>query len=441
LAITHDIDGICCYLSLLAAGHAVHLADPDTLGSRKSLQFIDRFRPHLIIWSPRAAAQWRAPSSYQTQQELFGNRVATLNEDSPGEEIFPQTALLLSTSGSTGDPKVARLSAANINVNARQIVDGLRIAQSERHLLSLPLHFSYGASVLHSSLYAGSAVLLVRESIVQPSFWRAALDWQATTLPCVPAMLSFMATITAASHVPATLRKLTVAGAPIPEKLIEWLIGQMLPGGIQVYSMYGMTEAGPRMSILPHESFASNPGSVGRAVRGAKLMIQHGGAITFSGPNVMLGYATRRADLGYGDQLSGVLQTGDLGRLNAQGNLWITGRVSRICKLLGKRCSLEEIERCLSDLGEIALTSDDVCITVHHRLGVDRDQVRERLTRSFGVPKSLVQFRQLPELPRNANGKVSYSALQHNREAVVLEDPSIDSRTQTVYTLDKEVLS
>ncbi len=100
--------------------------------------------------------------------------------------VHPELALCLSTSGSTGSPKFVRLSATNVLSNAQAIRQALRIGADEVALAHLPLHYSYGLSVLHSHLAAGSTVVLTAESVVRPTFWEQLHEHRVTTLPHVP---------------------------------------------------------------------------------------------------------------------------------------------------------------------------------------------------------------------------------------------------------------
>ena len=86
-------------------------------------------------------------------------------------DLHPDLALLLSTSGTTGSPKLVRLSRANVASNAAAIADYLALTPADRAITALPLHYSYGLSVLHSHLVAGASVVLAGLSVVDECFW------------------------------------------------------------------------------------------------------------------------------------------------------------------------------------------------------------------------------------------------------------------------------
>lgn len=78
--------------------------------------------------------------------------------------------MLLTTSGSTGSPKLVRLSKENILENAKSIAQYLDIDQNERAITSLPMHYSYGLSVINSHLISGATILLTEDSYIQRDF-------------------------------------------------------------------------------------------------------------------------------------------------------------------------------------------------------------------------------------------------------------------------------
>jgi len=129
----------------------------------------------------------------------------------------------------------------------------------------------------------------------------------------------------------------------------------------------------------------------------------------------MLGYATTRADLARGDELGGVLATGDLGRLDGE-LLYITGRTKRIAKVFGLRLNLDELEAALTQTAEapaLAAVGDGDKLTIL----VESDDpavlalVRRTLLAHTGVHPSGVAVTAVAALPRLASGKIDYSAL------------------------------
>jgi acyl-coenzyme A synthetase/AMP-(fatty) acid ligase len=188
--------------------------------------------------------------------------------------------------------------------------------------------------------------------------------------------------------------------------------------------MYGQTEAAPRMTTLQHTDFPRKIGSVGMALPGGKLTIvdEEGvplaagaiGSVVYEGPNVMLGYATSRADLHKGDELKGRLETGDLGCLDYEGFLYLTGRTKRFAKISGYRLGLDEIEKDLLAVCPVA------CLDLGDKIGVVHEQESEAALKArvrefaeiYKIPSSSFSLRKVERIPRGGSGKINYAELK-----------------------------
>ncbi len=255
----------------------------------------------------------------------------------------PSLALLLSTSGSTGSPKMVRLALSAVVANARAIAAALGLTADEVAPTSLPLHYSFGLSLVNSHLVAGATLLLTDESLLSEPFWAACRQHRATSLAGVPYSYQLLRRLELAKLAPPELRTFTQAGGRMEPAMILHFHRLATARGGRLFVMYGQTEATARIAILPAEDLPEHAGAAGRAIEG-QLSIADDGEVIYRGPNVMLGYAERRAELARGDDLGGVLPTGDLGRLDDAGRLWITGRKKRIAKVFGMRLNLDELE-------------------------------------------------------------------------------------------------
>ena len=167
---------------------------------------IDRYRPAFIVRS-------RDP---QTPEIRTGSDASA---PAPADEL----AVLLSTSGTTGSPKLVRLSHGNIDANATSIAEYLQIDEHERAIQSLPIHYSYGLSVLNSHLACGASVILTPHSIMRPDFWADADRWRATSFAGVPYSYAILErTGLLRKAMPETMRTLTQAGGRLaPESIIR----------------------------------------------------------------------------------------------------------------------------------------------------------------------------------------------------------------------------
>ena len=214
------------------------------------------------------------------------------------------------------------------------------------------------------------------------------------------------------------MRCMTQAGGRLePDKTSE-LLKLAETFGFIYFTMYGQTEATPRISYVPPDFATSKIGSVGIPIPGGSLSIdrhqntEESGEVVYSGPNVCLGYASSAKDLELPDEFCGVLRTGDLGYLDEDGYLFITGRANRDIKVSGKRVSLDALEQGLTGLGgEHAVLGVDERVLVVS-VGVDEALVRKTIQSSSSLHPSKVSTVSVTALPRLSSGKVDYQSLK-----------------------------
>jgi len=220
-----------------------------------------------------------------------------------------------------------------------------------------------------------------------------------------------------------SLRVLTQAGGRLEPRLVRHFHERMAARGGRFYVMYGQTEAVARIAILPPERLPEKLGSVGQVLAGGELRIDASaapagsppgvGEVVYRGANVMLGYAESAADLSRGDELGGELRTGDLGYLDADGLLFLTGRSKRVGKLFGLRVSLDEVEEMVRERGPAAVVEHGDRLLVFCAFGdvTVLDGVQRELATRLRVHRSGFELRWLEQLPTLASGKVDYQRL------------------------------
>ncbi len=323
--------------------------------------------------------------------------------------VHPDLALLLTTSGSTGNPKLVRLSAAAVRANAEQIVEVLGITADDVAITTLPLFYSYGMSVLNSHLLAGATVVLERTGIMQRTFWTAAAEHGVTSMAFVPYQYEMLRRLRFDPAKYPALRNLTQAGGRLRADLVTDFAQRMATVGGRLFVMYGQTEAAPRMATLPPDRLADRLGSVGRALPGGSFAIEDD-EVVYRGPNVMMGYAESAADLARGDEMGGVLRTGDLGRLDDEGFLFLTGRTKRMGKVFGVRINLDDVEK---NFPVAAVAGDDKLHVFAEGVSDDEARgLRTKITEWLGTHHTGVVVRSVDGLPLLPNGKIDYRALE-----------------------------
>lgn len=389
-AMRNTLASVFCYLGAWHAGRPIALLDPE-LPAAALADLVERFRP----------------------VALFGFSHTLDGPPAPRGDIpdpHPDLGLLLATSGSTGNPKLVRLSRQAVLANATAIASALSLGPGEIAPTSLPLHYSYGLSVLNSHLMAGGTVVLTEAGLLERSFWADLHAYDCTSLAAVPYQYTMLRRMRFDHTKFPALTTLTQAGGRLAPELVKEFSGK----AERFYVMYGQTEATARITVLPHDKLADKPGSVGVAVPGGRLEIDDDGEVLYHGPNVMMGYADSAADLARGDDLGGVLRTGDLGRLDPDGFLHVTGRLKRIAKVFGTRVNLDDVERMSRGSGPVAATSGDDRVTIWTETldAPSRVRLARRLATELRLHWSGFDVRGIDHLPLLATGKVDYRTLE-----------------------------
>jgi acyl-CoA synthetase (AMP-forming)/AMP-acid ligase II len=388
-----NAETIIALLAASAAGHATALIDP-ALPEHLMTGLLESYQPELILGArgsfeklPDSASSKATVGSMQSR----GGDLEWIARETGSSfpPIEPALQVLLSTSGTTGSQKYVRLSRDAVVTNARQIAEALAIDERSVGIAHLPLHYSYGLSVVTSHLVVGGRLCLINDSITSQSFWSKIQNVGGSHFPGVPFHYVALARL-GAGLVPDSVKTFTQAGGAldlrVQTKIRDWAAQR----GGQFFVMYGQTEAAPRMAA--------------DAV----------GTVVYEGPNVMLGYATSRAELGNGDEMNGRLETGDLGRLDWEGFLYLTGRTKRFAKIAGYRLGLDEIEKELFAVCPVA------CLDLGEKIAVAHEQESEvalkarvrELADSYKVPSSSFALRKITQIPRASSGKIDYARLK-----------------------------
>lgn len=405
----NDIGSVIIYLAALEAGLAICLW-PDGIEYSAASALIDEYQPQLIA-APCDRAATLQQCGYAPVGEESGFEIV-IRRSFTGEPTNEALSLLLTTSASSGSRKCVRISAAGVAASAAQVVAALNITETDRSLLGLPISYVYGLSVLNSTLCAGASIALVGGTPADSAYWEAVSRSRPTMIPAVSQTLEYLRWLHMDAARLPSLRGLTHSGEALDPRLRQWTYEQFGRRGVSVYLMYGQTEACGRIAVLPPERVGDKHGSVGIAIPGGAISIGSASEIVYTGPGVMLGYATRREDLAVGDTLYGVLNTGDIGYLDEHGCLYITGRLTRYCKVFGRRISLDEIEATIRTHCAAAVVEKHGSIVVFLERAVSSYcPPIAALARQFALPPQSFRLQVLEAFPRAERGKISYSAL------------------------------
>ena len=423
-------DAVAAYLGVLRTGFPLLVLEPG------------QFAPDSALWQ-----RWHPEIRIAGEGGVL--RARREAAATPGlADPHPDLALLLSTSGSTGDPKLVRLSGRNIASNAAAIAEYLAIALADRAVSTLPLFYSYGLSVLNSYLAAGATLILTERSVIEPGFWDLFRAQGATSLALVPHQFDLLDRSGFAAQDLPGLRYITQAGGKLAPDSVRRFDALGKAAGWDLVLMYGQTEAAPRISYVPPAALPRAADTIGQAIPGGRLrLIDETGAeipgpgvageLVYVGPNVMMGYAETRADLARGAEVT-ELRTGDIAERTEDGLYRIVGRMKRFVKIFGLRLSLDQIEALLRARGIAAqaVAVGDRLVLLHEDPAAG-PAAREAVAEGYALPLSEIQTGHLAEMPLLASGKPDHKAL-HTRATDVLR--IVSERTKPVGQSLAEVL-
>lgn len=347
-------------------------------------------------------------------------------------------AAIMFTSGSTGKPRGVMVSHGNIIANTLSIIEYLGLTPADRMMTVLPFHYCFGTSLLHTHLRVGGSLVLDPRFMYPESVLQRMVETECTGFAGVPSHFQILlrsSTLSKKSF--PRLRYVQQAGGQLAPVFIKEL-KQALPN-VQIFVMYGQTEATARLSYLPPELLETKLGSVGRGIPGVLLRVldKDGnptrpgsvGEIVAEGQNITLGY-WREPEETANSFRDGALYTGDLATVDDDNFIYIVDRAKDFLKCGGKRISCHQIENQLQEfecLLEAAVlgTPDEVLGEAVRAFLVARMPGCPQFQECFRVfckehllpqllPKEVVLMR---ALPKNNSGKVIKSKLaDHPRE-------------------------
>lgn len=437
LFVDNSAASVAAYLGFLRAGHAVLLGDARwSVNNQRRL--LDRYRPDVVCWPGDGPDGRRA--------DIVGDHIRRDVRGDVGQDVDPislyvrsvddphrngpvhaDLALLLATSGTTGDTRLVRLSHRAVADNADAIADFLDIDARERAITSLNMSYAYGLSVVNSHVARGASVVCSNLGVRDPAFWRQVVRWRCTSLAGVPAQYITLRADGYWREPARTIRTYTQAGGALSAEHQAYCHDQARKCGARLVVMYGQTEATARIAYVPPDALAAHLGAIGVAIPGGELTIPErdpdtgAGELYYRGVNVMMGYAESRACLSKGDELGGFLATGDIATRDADGYFRLVGRSKRMVKMSGVRVALDQLERMASErmasqgIGHavaVVATGDDEPVTAFIECQRLPDGISgSELAGDLGLPAGLVIVRAIAEIPLTRRHKPDYRAL------------------------------
>ena len=330
-----------------------------------------------------------------------------------GRPTSPDLALLLTTSGSTGSPKLVRISRVNLCADNKMSARLLGVDAATRMTMILPICYAWGLSVACSVLEAGGTLVMTRRTVMDAELADVLLSSCATHIAGVPYMYEVLDRFHFFKRDFPALKGLLVSGGALAPALRRKFAEESKARGLSFLEGYGQTETTGVMATIRTDLMPERIGSIGKAGEGGRFRVDDG-ELVYEGPIVAMGYAMCAEDLLKGDEWNGVRRTGDMATIDADGYVTLTGRASRFLKIFGNRISLDEVENLVKDgfsgAGCAATgADDDLRVFVAHAPG---GEVERFLVGKLHFNATVMKVRVLDSIPLNANGKTDYPRLK-----------------------------
>lgn len=380
---------------------------------------ISTYRPE-FLWVPD-----RMLSEFPDQEVIAAKYAYSLVKTGYASPVlYDDLAMLLTTSGSTGSPKLVRHRYRNLYSNAENVAAFFGFTEEDRSLIDLQLHYTMGLNVACSSLYAGATLIMTTQNMMQRSFWDYFAKQRVTNITGVPYTYEMLKKLKFFKRDYPHLRILAEGGGRLTDDMFREVATYARDTGKQFFATFGTSETTARLAFLDPAHALERIGSIGKAIPNGRLSLidDNGNEITekeatgemvYSGENVTLGYALCIDDLKKGDERNGTYATGDLAHRDADGYYYIIGRKSRFLKLYGYRVALDESERLIRDHFHIecacAGTDDKMMIYVTTE-GLDA-QIRQFMSEKTGISIGAFGVVTIPVIPKNEVGKILYRKL------------------------------
>lgn len=403
---------LCCLQNRI-----VPLLIDEAMDDELKNRLLNTYQPEFLLCPQETAAE-------ESLYSLYDYAVCRYSHASP--PVYKDLGLLLTTSGSTGSPKLVRLSYDNLQSNAASIAQYLELTAGDRPVSSLPMHYTFGLSVINSHVLCGAAEYLTTATVFDAAFWQFCKDNGVTSIAGVPFTYECLRRLKFTTMDLPDLTLMIQAGGKLSKKLQKEFGEFAAATGKRFVVMYGQTEATARMSYLPPADCLRKIGSIGIAIPGGTFRIMDDdhaeltepntvGELCYDGPNVSLGYARCAEDLQLGDERQGRLFTGDIAYCDEEGFYYIAGRKKRFVKIMGKRVNMDEVEQlfknAFADRDFACTGSDDNLIIFTTAPETALSALEDFLVAKTSLHPSCFAIRSIAAIPKNSSGKTQYTDL------------------------------
>lgn len=411
----NQLHSVEVFLNFLRAEYTISMMSAQ-LNSEFKIHLEQNYSP-LYIYDPQ-----RSEIGGYIKEQVSEN-IYLFRKKQPVEyNIHPDIKLLLSTSGTTGTPKLVKLSDENMVQNAYSILEYMPVKPEDVIPLNVPIIFVYGLSIFTTNCIAGGKIVCTENDVLKKEFWDEFNLYRFTAISGVPYMYEMLYRIGFFKKDHPSLRYMTHTGGILNDALVKIIAEYVLKYNKRFFAQYGQTEASGRMAFLPPEDLSKKGSSIGFPVKNGRFEINEDTSeLIYYGPNVFGGYAKGWQDLSSFHHTD-KLHTGDIARKDEEGYYYITGRIKRIIKLFGTRYNLDDIELILkNNLGGktfICTGVEDKYLSVLHLDDcLENDLIHQVLRDKLNLHPASVRVKCVTSVPLTPNGKIDYKQVILLQEA------------------------
>ena len=242
------------YVAFLKKKNVISIIVDKSFSSKFILDIVIKYKPNYIFCSKKFKINFDKSLIKNNVVSLLNYVIYKTNFDFHKNINF-KNFLLISTSGTTQNPKFVRLSKGNIKDNLQKIIKSLKIKKNHTTITTMPLAYSYGLSILNSHLVTGGVVVLNNRSIIDKIFWQNLKKYKVNSFGGVPEFYQYLKRINFEKLLTKSIKYLTQAGGKLDEKTLNFIGNTCKKNKVKFYVMYGQTEAAPRISCLDWKDF------------------------------------------------------------------------------------------------------------------------------------------------------------------------------------------
>ena len=419
----NTLGSLLAYIFCIINNHVAIIIDSKT-DKKNILKVFKNYEPNYIFLSKEIKTIFNKKC---LEKYSFFDQILLKNKINKKKKLNKNLSVLLSTSGSMGSIKFVKLSRNNLKINTDSIINYLKINNKDSAITNLPISYSYMISVINTHLEVGGSIIISKYSLIEKKFWKIFKNSKVTSFNGVPYTYEMLIRIGIKNIKINSLKYLTQAGGKLEKNKLKEIINFCKKNNIKFFSMYGQTEASPRISYLKPEFSEKKIGSIGKGLSGNKIYIINDtgkkilepyveGEIICEGKNVFMGYSKNYNDLNRPNEKNYKLKTGDLGFFDKDGFFFITSRISRITKIFGNRIDLGDLESLMKQKGyKVVCLSDNKKIFIFIEKKYNKTNLINTVSQITNLNISSFKLIKLKYFPRTSNNKVSYSELKIKR--------------------------